>query len=382
MEKGLNKGALAAKIIAWTVLIFILGGIGGIFMNNYLFPRLSHQAFFEKIPFLKKASENITIINKTEQVTVKEDDSVNQIASRAATAVVNIISIDSTSSLSGRSGSGILVTGDGVIVTYRDVILEKNATYDVILYDNQEYPAKLLAIDEFTNLAYLKIETTNLPAIEFANSNDFKPGKKLVSIGNSLNEYQNRFSAGLLSNINSTFNLSGQTVASSEKMEGVFETDFDNQQSYLGGPVISYGGALVGIIGKVSLDNQDIFFQIPSNAVKESLDKMLNGELDNSASLGVYYITLTKEYALTHKFEKQQGALIYSASGLSSLAIIDGSPAQKAHLKIGDVILAVGDQKIDLNNPLSNLIGSHHKGDLVELTIWRAKEELKVSVQL
>ncbi|KKT89905.1 MAG: 2-alkenal reductase [Candidatus Moranbacteria bacterium GW2011_GWC2_45_10] len=372
------------------VAVFAVGGLGGAYMERYLFPRLSENSFFGKFSFFKNASENVTIINKTEQVTVKEDDSVNQIASRASTAVVNIVSIDSRAqSARGRevrpesiSGTGILVTGDGVIVTYKDTIFESDASYAVLLYNNDKYDAKLLGIDEFSNLAYLKIEASNLPSIDFANSDDFKPGKKLVSIGNSFSEYQNRFSAGLLSNINKSFNLSGKTVASSEKLEGVFETDFDNQQNYLGGPVISYGGSLVGINGKISIDNQDFFFQIPSNAVKKSLDRVLNGDLEKTPFLGAYYITITKEYTLSHDVKKDRGALVFSPSGLSSLAVIDGSPAQKAGLRINDIITAVNDKNVDLSNPLSNLINQYKKGDQVELTVFRGEEELKIPLQL
>jgi len=382
MENKEKKFKIISLGAFFLVIIFIIGGFGGVYMDRYFFPRLSENSFLGKFPFFKDASENITIINKTEQVTVKEDDSVNQIASRASTAVVSVISIPTTTSQIGISGAGILATGDGFIITYRNAILEKDSTYAVLLYNNEKYDAKLVGIDEFTNLAYLKIEANNLPSIDFANSEDFKPGKKLVSIGNSFSEYQNRYSAGLLSNINKSFNLSGKTVAYSEKLEGVFETDFDNQQNYLGGPVISYGGSLVGIIGKVSIDNKDVFFQIPSNAVKKSLDKVLNGELDRSPFFGAYYISITKEYSLLHNIQKEKGALIFSPSGVSALATIDGSPAQKAGLEIGDIIMTVNDKEIDLSNPLSNVINQYKKGDKIELMIFRDSKELKIPAQL
>ncbi|HBR71349.1 MAG TPA: hypothetical protein DEA27_00885 [Candidatus Moranbacteria bacterium] len=379
-----EKTKKALFFIMIIFFVFVIGGIGGVYMEAYLVPRLSAVPFFEK--FLKKASENVTVINRVEQVTIKESDSVNEISSGASISVVNIISINSENSFAqnqeSKSGTGILVTSDGVIVTYRDAIIESEASYIVLLYNEEKYEAKLMGIDNFTNLAYLKIEANNLSSIDFANSNDFRPGNKLVAIGNSFSEYQNRFSAGLLSNNNKTFNLSGKTVASSEKLEGVFETDFDNQKNYLGGPVISYGGELVGIIGKVFMDNQDVFFQIPSNMVKESLELALNGELEKRPTLGAYYITMTKEYALTHNMKIDKGALIYSSSGKNSLAIIDGSVAQKAGLRINDLIIAVNGENIDLGNPFSNLLSKHKKGHQVELTVIRNENEIKIPVQL
>lgn len=379
-----------AKITFWIsgiFLVFVIGGVGGVFTDKYLFPRLSTSILFKDSGFFKKANESVTIINKTEQVTVREDDSVNQIASRAATSVVNIISLKEAKTVSAKSesksGTGVLVTGDGVIATYRDVIIEKDSNYVVLLYNNDKYDAKLLGIDNFTNLAYLKIESTNLPSINFANSDDFKPGKKLVSIGNSFNEYQNRYSAGLLSNINKTLNLSGKQAASSEKLEGVFETDFDNQSSYLGGPLISYNGDLVGIVGSVFVENREHFFQIPSNVVKNSLERMLDGKLEQRAVLGLYYISVTKEYSLSHRIDRESGALVFSpTTGNPSAAFVDGSPAQKSGLRVGDIITEVNGKKIDLSNPLSNVISSYNRGDKIELLVYRGGEEHKIGVQM
>jgi len=380
MEKGKISFRVLSLGALFFMLVFIIGGFGGVYMDRYLFPRMSENSFFGKFSFFRNASENVTVINRTEQITVREDDSINQIASRASTAVVNIISMEKSGSQT-LSGTGVLATGDGVIITYRDAILEKNSEYTVLLYNNNSYEAEFIGIDEFSNLAYLRIEASNLPSIDFANSDDFKPGKKLVFIGNSSGEYQNRFSIGLLSNIDKTFNLSGKTVASTEKLEGVFESDFGNQQNYLGGPVISYGGSLVGITGKTSTNNNDVYFQIPSNMVKKSLDRVLNGELDKAALLGVYYVTISKEYALTNNTKKDRGALIYSPSGISSLAVIDGSPAQKAGLRINDIVMAVNGKSVDLSNSFSNLINQYKKGDEIELSVFRAGEELKIPVK-
>lgn len=388
MENNGNKVKIALKILFFVVIVFVIGGFGGVWADRYFFPRLSENSYFGKMAFFRNAAEKVTIINKTEQIVSTADDSINQIASRASSAIVNIISLNSSLlknnsfGASSKSGTGILVTGDGVIVTYRDVISEEDARYVVLLQDNSKHEAKLLGIDEFTNLAYLKIETGNLSSIDFANSDDFTPGKKLIAVSSSLDEYQNKFSTGLLSNIDKTFNLSGKTVSFSDKLEGVFETDFVNQVDYIGGPIISYGGSLVGIIGKISVDNKDLFFQIPANIVKKSLDKVLNGELDKTSELGAYYISITKENVISRSIAKDRGALIFSASGISSLAVIDGSPAQKAGLRINDIIIAVNEKNIDLSNPLSNLINQYKKGDKIELTVLRGEKELKLPVQL
>ncbi|MCX6765954.1 MAG: S1C family serine protease [Candidatus Moranbacteria bacterium] len=389
-----NKSNRIKSVIRFIVIalaIFVIGGLGAVTMENYVFPRLSATQLFSKYKFLQKAGEKTTIISKTEQVVVKEDDSVNQIASQAATAVVNIISVSEKKQkileskeafLSEKGATGILVTSDGLIVTYRAAIIEKDARYTVFTYDGVRYSATLVGIDEFTNLAYLKIDASNLPAVSFANSSDFQPGKKLIAVGNSPGEYQNRFAAGLLSNINKTFNIAGKTVSSSEKLEGVFETDFENQTAYLGGPIINYNGELVGVIGSVLIDNREHFFQIPANAVRRSLELAIKNELANRPVLGIYYVPITKEYAIVNNLARDRGALIFSSSGKEGLAIITGSPAEKAGLQINDIIIAVTGQEVNLDNPLSNLLSQYKKGEEVELLVLRENREIKIKVDL
>ncbi|MFC1756505.1 S1C family serine protease, partial [Patescibacteria group bacterium] len=345
------------KFILIVLAIFVISGIASISMDRYLSPRLSTSKFFSRFKIFQGVNDNVTIINKTEQVIVKEDDSINEVASQAATTVVNIVSVLDIGSQS-KSGTGVIVTSDGIVATYLDAIIEEKAKYKILIFNGMSYDAKLLGVDDFSNLAFFKIDASNLPVIPFANSSDSRPGKKLIAIGNSFGEYQNRFAAGLLSNINRTFNLSGKTLSSSEKLEGIFETDFNNQGAYVGGPMINYNGELVGIIGSVEVDNTNKYFQIPSNIVKKSMEMAINKSLEKRPTLGIYYLPITKAYAAANETERNKGAIIYSPSGKQGLAIISGSPAEKAGLKINDIIISVNDQEIDLDNPLSNILSN------------------------
>lgn len=378
------------RAIMGIILIAFVGGVGFFAIDRYLVPILARSALFSKSSFLKSAAENTTIINKTEQIVIREDDSVEKISSQAATAVVNILSLEEPKAgvkqvfgqpLVSKSGSGVLVTNDGMIITYRKAILE-SAKYTVFLYNGSSYEAKLIGIDDLTNLAYLKIEASNVPAISFSNSDDMRPGKKLVALANTSEAYQNRFATALLSDIDKTFNLSEKTVASSEKWEGVFRMDFSNQAEYLGSPVINFNGELVGLMGSADLDNQTRYFLLPANIVRESLDLAIRGELDKRPTLGVYYLSLTKELNAMYHLGKDQGAWVFSPSGKSSLAVIAGSSAEKAGLEVNDIILAVNGQLIDLNHPLSDTVGRLKKGEKAEFTLLRRGEEKKIMVQL
>jgi serine protease Do len=378
------------KLIMVAAFIAVLASFGALWLNFYAFPKLSTYSMLSKYAFLKKAAENTTIINRTEQITVKDDSSVDKIASQASSATVEIVSIPTSTNLNaqktslgqaiaGKDGNGIIVTSDGVIATYRTAIDETNSAYKIILLDGAQYDATLLGIDEFTDIAYLKVNNSNLPIISFANSDDSVPGKKLIAIAKSLDDYQSKFSSGLLSNINKTFNISGKALASSEKLEGVFEIDFANQNEYIGGPVINYSGDLIGLIGSVTVDNQKKFFAIPANQIRKSMDLMTKNQLSNRPVLGAYYISITENYNLINRLDLEKGARVFSTQGIS---VLFGSPADKAGLKNGDVIKAVNDKEVNLNNPLSNLVNDNQKGSQIQITILRNGQELKLPVQL
>jgi len=389
MEANSKNSRKIAKGIAILFLIFFVGGIGGVYFDQQVLPFIRTNKYLSRINFLNRTAENVTVINKTQQVTIKEDDSINEIASQTSNAVVNIVSIATQkdpltkiAKTANQSGTGIIVTSDGLIATYRGAIIEKDADYQAFLFNGNYYQASLVGIDEFSDLAFLKIDAPNLTAVSFADSSDIHPGKKLVAIGNSFGEYQNRYEAGLLSNINKTFNLGGKTVAISEKLEGVFEDDFKNRKEYIGGPVIGYSGDVIGIIGALTINGQDQYFEIPSNVVKNSIDLVIKDELASRPFLGAYYISISKEYSIANKLDRDQGALIYSPSEKQGLAVISGSPAENAGIKINDIIISVNGQEINLDNPFSNLINQNKKGDLVELTVDRNGQEIKIPVQL
>jgi len=376
-------------------LVFVIGGIGGVYFEQHVLPGIRMNPFLSRLDLLKKASENVTVVNNTQQITVKEDDLINEVSSQATNAVVNIISIANpsgpqktltsvTASLpkDSQSGTGVIVTSDGLIVTYRSAIMESGAQYKVFLAGGANYDATLVGIDQFTNLAYLKMDVSNLTAIAFADSSDIQPGRRLIAIGNSFGEYQNRFAEGLLSNNDRTFNLAGQTVSSSEKLEGVFETDFIDQDAFVGGPVIGYSGDLVGIIGSLQINNQTVYFQIPSNVVEKSLELAVGGGFGDRPSLGVSYVPITKEYAIVHNLQVDRGALVYAPSGKQGLAVLAGSSAQTAGLQVGDIITAVNNQQVDLDNPLSNLLSQYKKGDTVNLTVLRNGNQVTIPVTL
>jgi S1-C subfamily serine protease len=387
---------------AFTIFVFVVGGLGGIFFRDRVipsmlasFPSLSRMDAFQNIV------GNTTVIERKEQLIVREDDSVDAIVSQPATAVVNIISAVPKGASGavfqeGKSRTGVLLTNDGIIATYGDPSVEepvktgavsavpvKEAAFHVLLHDGSSHDAVFVGYDRLTNLSFFRIEGNDFPAISLANSDDSVPGKKLVAIGNAYEEYQNRFSIGVLSNRNKLFNLSGMTVASSEKWEGVLEMDLANPEAYLGGPAVNFRGEMVGLFGDVELDGKETYFLLPSNLVRDTLRLVSTGKLSERATLGAYYLTLTKASAAGNGVvARDRGALIFSPSGKTGLSVLSGSAADKAGLRYGDIVIAVNGIEINLDNPFSVAIGDFSKGDSVTLLVLRNDVEMTIPVQL
>ncbi len=386
----------AAFFLFIAIFVLILGGIGGVLFERSLMPSLAASSFFGQMDFFKKAVEHVTVVNKTEQIVIREDDTVERIVSQPATAVVNIVALPAVKDARGNTASlgaaaetvatttGVLITNDGLVVTYSELPFETEKTrFSILLYDGSIHQASFVGRDTLTNLSFFRVsDASDTPAIAFANSDDARVGRKLIAIGNTFAEYQNRLAVGLLSNINRIFNLSGKTVASSEKWEGVFEMDLNKPESFVGGPVIGFNGEMVGIVGTLTLNNTVQSFVIPSNGVRDALNHLIAGTLETRPVLGAYYLSLTKALALGQGLSRDRGALIYSRSGSTGLALIADSPAMKAGLLANDIIISVNGIEVNLDNPLSRLVARQNKGGTLELLILRNGEERTVSVKL
>lgn len=394
MTVSMKKLLLLVLLLA---VIFLIGGFGGVFVDRYLIPKLAAVPALSGNWFLEKATERTTIINKTEQVVIREDDSVERIISQPATTVVNIITLYNNAPTAGtretatevagtsqaETRTGVLLTNDGLIVTYANQSPEvPGARYSALLYDGKNYGARFVGYDVLTNLAYFHLEENiTVPAIALANSDDARIGKRLIALGNSFAEYQNRLTIGALQNTNRTFNLSAQTVSSSEKWEGVFEMEIPSAKNFVGGPVIGYNGEMVGLVGLVTFDNEPIEFILPSNVVRASYERFLSGNLSKQVSLGVYYLPITKAYALGQGLSRDRGALVYSSSGQTGLAVLAGSPASQAGIRAGDIITSVNGVEINLDTPLPELLSRLNKGEQAKFQLTRGTEEIDLTIQ-
>ena len=146
--------------------------------------------------------------------------------------------------------------------------------------------------------------------------------------------------------------------------------------------MIDFNGEMIGIVGDVQLDGKTKYFLIPANDVREAMDRTIRGALDTRPMLGVSYISITKAYATAQSLSRDRGALIYSPSGRTNLAVIANSPAEKAGMRVGDIIMSVDGTEIDLDHALSKLIARHARGETITLHVFRAGTDITLTVTL
>ncbi|OGE82567.1 MAG: hypothetical protein A2846_00365 [Candidatus Doudnabacteria bacterium RIFCSPHIGHO2_01_FULL_49_9] len=278
------------------------------------------------------------------------------------------------------AGSGFIISADGLIVTNKHVVSDPDAAYTVITQSGDKYSARVTANDPFNDIAVVKIEAANLPVVSLGDSDRLKLGQRVVAIGNALGEFQNTVTSGIVSGIGRDITASGG--AESENLFEVIQTDAAINPGNSGGPLADLEGNVIGVNSAVSLEGQLIGFAIPINQVKDVIEDVKQYGRVRRAFLGVRYITVDADIAAEENLAVDYGALIVAGDTASEPGVVPGSPADKAGLRSGDIILEVDGQKVTVENSLSQIMRGHSPGDTVPLRFRRADEVRDVSVTL
>ena len=385
-----NNKSKTVKIIFFVVLIFIISGISSVLVDKYFFPWLATNGTLSKYKFFKKGMEDVMVINKTEQVTVSENQDISGYISKSSSSVVEITAFGKTTQdQAGQSVSGVVVSADGLIASYDGdkFFGAKDATFKIFTQDGKSFDAKVVLNDSFSNLVLLKIEgAENFPVAEFIAPEDIKVGMKTAVVGRSGFNAEISLGLGLTSEWAKSYSLSGN-LASSEKLQGVLFIDpssAGNEWSgnMKGGAAVDHNGNVIGILGERKENSGSKFFIVPVNHLRYVIDQYLREGFVKRANLGVYYIALSREtaYLTGNSFDK--GALVFTPGGQQGLAVIVGSPADKAGIKVGDVILSVNGDEVNPDQNLAYLISKYHPGDTISLKIVRDGKDMDASVTL
>ena len=277
------------------------------------------------------------------------------------------------------AGTGFVVKSDGLIITNKHVVLDKEASYTVIASNGTKYSAKVLAGDPFQDLAVIKIEANGLPIVVLGDSDNLEIGQTVVAIGNALGEFSNSVSKGVISGLSRSVTAGSGTL--SERLEKVIQTDAAINPGNSGGPLLNLRGEVVGINTAIVSGAQNVGFAVPVDRAKKAIrDIELHGRIVYPY-IGVRYVIVNEELKTARNLPVGYGALaVKSDSG--EPAVSADSPAAKAGLKEDDIILEVDDRKIDDNYTLAESIQSRNVGDKVILKVRRGDADLRLEVTL
>jgi len=278
------------------------------------------------------------------------------------------------------AGSGFFVSADGLILTNKHVVSDNAASYTVLTQDGKKYDAKVLAQDPGNDLAIVKIDIHNAPFLALADSGKAQIGQRVVAIGNSLGQYQNTVTSGIISGIGRR--ITAGSDMGSEELSGVIQTDAAINPGNSGGPLLNLAAQVIGINTAIDQQGQLVGFAIPANDAARALASFQkNGKIVHSF-LGVRYSIITPAIAQDKKLPFDYGALIVRGQTTTDFAVQPGSPADKAGLMENDIILEVNGQKVDENNSLADLLKNYQPGDSVSLKVYSKAQEKTVNVTL
>lgn len=278
------------------------------------------------------------------------------------------------------AGSGFIITSDGLIITNKHVVNDKNAEYTVYLNDGRKFNGKVVAVHPRDDLALIKINAQNLPTIKLGDSDKIKLGQTVIAIGNALGEFQNTVSVGVVSGLRRAITAT-DNQGNIERLENLIQTDAAINPGNSGGPLINLKGEVIGINTAIVSGAQNIGFAIPVNRAKKMVNEILTKGKIEIPYLGVRYLLITEDIKEKFKLPFDYGAYVYSDNPQLP-AVIPNSPAEKAGLKNKDIILEVDDQKITPQNSLAQIIFQKEVGSRIKLKIWRDNKELIVYLKL
>jgi len=357
------------RMVFVAVVAFIMGTLGGIFGYSLSGGNLDGVNVFQA--------------NKTYKVT--EQSAVIDTVKKASPSVVSITSEQSTLGFFGSvqktksSGTGFIVDKDGLIITNKHVVADKETKYSVFTSDGKEYKAEVKAQDPLNDIAFLKIDAHELPVASLGDSGSLQVGQTVVAIGNTLGQYQNTVTTGVVSGIGRAIEAGGSSGVSTEMLENVIQTDAAINPGNSGGPLVNIDGQVIGINTAIDQGGQLVGFAIPINTIKKQVNSVIDTGKIVRPMLGIRYIPITKDFATRNGLNAEKGVLVY---GGNDLAVLPDSPAAKAGIKSGDIILKIGKSEVDKNHSVVGILQQYSPGDIVNLTVLRDGKEFKVEVIL
>ncbi len=271
------------------------------------------------------------------------------------------------------TGSGVIISDDGYIVTNHHVI-EDATSIEVVMNNNQRFFAKVIGLDPSTDLALLKIKAKNLPFVKYGDSDRITPGEWVLAIGNPF-DLNSTVTAGIVSA--KARNIGILRDKNQLQIESFIQTDAAVNPGNSGGALVNLRGELIGInsaIATVTGSYQGYSFAIPISLVKKIMDDLLEFGQVQRGLLGVQIVDVNAALAEDRELDVVQGVFVNLVN--------DGSSAKEAGISPGDVITGINDHSVNSVSELQEWVARNRPGQVVKVTFRRNGEKREVKAVL
>ncbi len=367
---------------AYLLIIFIaalLGAAAGGFIVYWITSSNSSNQTFQnndKVKMLPQHIESLRAIDIETAVT----RAVEKVSPVIVTVINNLTEVRRGFFGSQRiqrrgSGSGVIVSEDGYIITNNHVVEGFNSL-EVILSDGKTLPAEFIGGDKFADVAVIKVDGSWKDYAQLGNSDVLKPGETVIAMGSPLGEFQNTVTVGVVSAL-------GRSIETSEQysMEDIIQTDAAINRGNSGGPLVNLAGQVVGIntlIVRGSGYSGDIAeglgFSIASNTVDAVVKQLLAQGYVARPYLGINWLPVNPPMAERYSLPVKWGVYISEIS--------QSSPAYKGGLRIGDIITQIGGENVNEKNSFINILLKHKPGEKVKTKYFREDDERTAAIVL
>lgn len=316
---------------------------------------------------------NIVSSQESSDTTFSDEEDALCLQDIYSSVIDSVVSISSMTSSGTSSGTGIIMSPDGYVITNHHVITGA-LVISVLTNDNQEYEAALVGSDEMSDLAVLKIDARGLQAAEFGDSSKLRVGDSVVAIGDPLGvQLRGTMTNGIISAINRDLTVGDRTMT-------LIQTNAALNNGNSGGPLINFYGQVIGI-NTVKMSSyytatasvEGLGFAIPISVAKPIIDELIeNGYVAGRPAIGISGDSLPSYYRTYYRLP----------DGVYVTSVNEGSDAKAKGIREGDIVTAINGEKICSIDELNTVKNQYAAGDEVTLTIYRSGTYYEVTVTL
>jgi len=371
-----NKKYIIAVLLGLALGIALV--TGGILAYNSIYPEATARAGYEQsqqtnisygvlptnIPeIVDKVSNAVVYIETVTESTISSNPFFNDPFFRYFYEIPKV---------SRGIGTGFIIDPKGYIITNEHVISNAKEINVTVIGFDEPFKATVVGKDYNLDLAVLKVDSSKqLPYIELGNSDEMRVGEWVIAIGNPY-RLDHTVTVGVVSAKGRPVTIPDQSTGKQRVYKDLIQTDAAINPGNSGGPLISLEGKVIGINTAINAEAQGIGFAIPINTAKEVLDELITTGSVTRPFIGVLLQDLTKDLADYYKLKEPNGALIAD--------VVANSPAEKAGLQRGDVILKINDTDIKNSNDVSTIVSKSKVNDKLIMLILRNGQTRYISV--